>query len=706
MKSLIWKELRENLKWLPLPLLLILGPTPLLGPHHLMDIGRLLYASIVAGVFGAMLGFLQVHAESQGDKRSLLLHRPLSQSRIFLAKTLAGMGLYLLALGIPFAWVVSQAAIPGNLAEPFRWPMVLPWMADLLTGLAYYFAGMLAAQANGRWNGGRFLGFAAGLFCTIVVYVVPEFEYAALAIILLGGTVAVAAWGSFCHGGVYVLQPRVARLALGATYLMGLFVVGFFAKTQVGRWYTDLGTTDRPLVDRQGRVLNVHQLHEEFRVTDREGKTPPGLKSDLVDFHALQLMEAPGADHGNGDLAVRRSYRSWIRTKVKYANDTKPGNENWFYMPDQGWLVGYDKPTKMPIGSFGPDGFARVGEQPRERFQGPIFHRSVFPEAQARDYLAFPGGVYRVDFGPRTVIKLFSPPEGQTVLWAGRFEDDQKKTALAFVGTSTSIEVVEETGRHLVSLPLAYDLATWHVQGVGRLENLGRYWVWFEPHWYLPPESVENLTGHLIEYSDAGLELARQPIPLLLGGVPLHDPRMLKFEPTAFLPLCGLITPPAEFVLISGLKDYLVGDVRRQNGREMWPAISFLFFTTQFYLPSVGYLPRTPSQLTWGFGGLTLVAAVLSALISFLICRRYALAKGVCIRWACCGILFGPLGLLLLLAVQQWPARLACPQCRARRVVTLATCEHCGAAHAVPEPDGTEIFEATAASVRPLLVAR
>jgi hypothetical protein len=705
MKSLIWKELRENLKLVPLPILLLLGPTALMGPNHLMDMGRLLGASIIAALFGATLGYLQVYSESQGDKRSLLLHRPLSSSKIFFGKALAGAGLYLLGLGITFAWVVSVAATPGNVAEPFRWPMVLPWLADMLAGLVYYFAGMLAAQPNGRWYGGRLLSFAAGLFCTMVVYVVPEFEYAVLAIILLGGTVALAAWGSFCSGGVYVREPRVARLALGATYLMGLFVIGFFAKTQLGRWFIDRGIVDRPLVDRQGRVLRVHQLHEEFRITDREGKLPPGLKSELVDFHALQQMEALGADHGGGDLAVRRSYRSWIRTMVKHANDTKPGNENWFYMPDQGWLVGYDKPTKMPIGSFGPDGFARVGEQPRERFQGPIFHRSVFPEAQARDYLAFPGGVYRVDFGPRTVIKLYSPAEGQTVLWAGRMEDERQKTALAFVGTNTSIEVVEETGRHVASLPPAYDLATWHVQGVGRLEDPGRYWVWFEPHWYLPPVSVENLTGHLIEYSDAGVETARQDIPLRFGGGPLQDPRMLKFEPTSFLSLCGLVTPPVEFALLSGTKQYLVGDVRRHDGREMWPAISFFFFTTQFYLPSVGYLPRTPSQLAWGFGGLMLLTTILSALISFLLCRRYAYPWGMCVSWACCGLLFGPLGLLLLLAVQEWPARLPCPKCRALRVVTLASCEHCGAAHAVPDCDGTEIFEDNLADRQPVLVA-
>jgi hypothetical protein len=599
-----------------------------------------------------------------------------------------------------------MAATPGHIAEPFRWPMVLPWLADVLTGLVYYFAGMLAAQAGGRWYGSRCLGLAAALFCSIVVYAAPEFGYAVLTIVLLGGTVALAAWGSFCSGGVYAQQPGVARLALAGTYLMGLFVIGFIAKIELGRWATDVGTMDRPVIDRQGRVLNVHQQDEEFRVSDREGRLPPGLKGEPLDFHALQQLEAPQAMYGGVDLAVRRSYRSWNRTMMKHANDTKPGNENWFYVPDQRWLIGYDKVTKRPIGAFGPNGFARAGEEPTARFQGPLYHASNFPEALARDYLAFPRCVYRVDFASRSVYPLFAAAEGQRVLWAGRWEDEQQKARLAFVGTDTSIEVIEETGCRVTSLPLAFELGIWHVQGVGRLDNPRRYWVWYEPHWYLPPESLETLAGHLVEYSDAGREVARQTIPLRPGGTPLCDPRMLNFEPTSFMSLCGLVTPPAEFVLLSGLKAYLVSDVRRHDGREMWPVTSFLFFATQFYLPSVGYLPRTPPELTWGFGGLMIVAAVLSGLICFLLCRRYALAPAVRLGWACCGLLFGPLGLLLLLAVQQWPARLACPKCRALRVVTLATCEHCGAGHAAPAPDGTEIFENTTVAVQPLLIAR
>jgi hypothetical protein len=78
--------------------------------------------------------------------------------------------------------------------------------------------------------------------------------------------------------------------------------------------------------------------------------------------------------------------------------------------------------------------------------------------------------------------------------------------------------------------------------------------------------------------------------------------------------------------------------------------------------------------------------------------RRYAFSRARRAGWTFCGVLFGPTGLLLMIALLEWPAQVACPKCRKLRVVTCDTCEHCGAEHAIPEPDGTEIFETTAAA--------
>ena len=101
--------------------------------------------------------------------------------------------------------------------------------------------------------------------------------------------------------------------------------------------------------------------------------------------------------------------------------------------------------------------------------------------------------------------------------------------------------------------------------------------------------------------------------------------------------------------------------------------------------PPVGLIP--------GYMGLILLSAAGSALGCFWLARRYAFSRARCIGWAMLGFFFGWAGLVLMLALQEWPARVPCPKCRTPRVVTRDLCEHCGAPHATPEPDGSEIFE-------------
>src|SRR5262245_5389257 len=367
MRMLLWREIRENLKWATLPGLVIGGLMALMGTPSLMDPGVLLIVSLIAGVFGAVLGFLQVHSESRGDKRSLLLHRPLGRSRIFLAKAVAGVGLYLLALGLPFAVVVAFAATPGHSFDPFSWPMVLPWLADVLTGLVFYFAGMLTAQREARWYGSRCLGLAAGLFCSYLVWIVPEFWQALLAIACVGSVTAAAAWGCFCGGGAYESQPRIAKIASAATFLLGLSALAFTGQTLAGRFFwprEDITT----YFDRHGKALFVHELEGKIdSITDSQGQAPPEIQGERLDYYKLKEIMTPTA---HGGWPKTRSYRNTNGALVKYGNETMPGNEAWWYVPARGRLLGYDKHSNQLLGSFGPDGFLPPNEQSGQRFQG------------------------------------------------------------------------------------------------------------------------------------------------------------------------------------------------------------------------------------------------------------------------------------------------------------------------------------------------
>jgi hypothetical protein len=679
MRSLIWKECHENLKW-AIVAALMLGGIVFLARPPLMDPALLLFLSPVAAVFGAALGFLQVCFESTGDKRSLLLHRPISRSRIFVGKAVAGVGLYLLAMGIPFAGIAAWAATPGHLAEPFRWPMVLPGLADILTGVVYYFAGMLTAQREARWYASRGLALVTALLCSFLVWVLPEFWHALLAIVILGAPVALAAWGSFLTGGEFAPLPRLGKVALAATFVTGLLTLGVVAKPFLGAPTTRANMT-RYKIDRRGRVLVVRFRQGEVEsMTDLEGRVPPLLEGKPLSFYALQDASAPLSMEVSPKF---QSYRNPGRFYVRSENNSSLDGERWFYVPDQGFLLGYDVRSKRLIGSCGPDSFVPAGQRPLERFEGELYSSSFLWQTKPADRLSFPGGVYLVDFGRRTVRKLYSPADGETVLGAVPAAGEGR----TFVLTDKAVRVVHRTGKMLFSAPFAIDLNNYGVVRVGQLDNPEHWVVRHEPSWFLGNEWGNVTPGHLVEYDAAGREVARGTLP----PTPV-------LEPTDAQALLGLATPPAEALLLAWATEHSVASARQNGGREVQPLLFFLLVPGQSFNPLGAAAVATGRGTILAYRGLVLLSALACALTCFLLARRHSFAPASRVVWTLCGLLFGPAGLLLMLSLQDWPARIVCPNCRKPRVVNRDTCEHCGVPHAPPVPDGTEIFEPTAAT--------
>jgi hypothetical protein len=410
MQSLIWKECHENFRWAALALLpvSVLAYATVSHPNALTMISPhyLFLMSVVAAIFGGTLGFLQVFAESRGDRRALLVHRPLSPTRIFLGKALAGLGLYVPVVGLPFAFAVGWNAMPGHGASPFRWPLALPWLADILTGVVYYFAAMLAAQRNTPWYGSRGLGVATAFACSLIVHLVSEFGYALLAIAVTGALLGVAAWGSFVTGGAYSPQRRIAKTALAVTLLIGLMVAGTAAINLPTFALEILGPDNRRIwyeVDGQGRVLIVRQDRrgQIESVTDLAGNEPPELRGQRVDQRTIEELATPLR------LLYREpdflGYRSFDRICVPIENESSSTAELWYYVHDQALLMGYEQRSKRLVGSLGPGGFVPPHERPAERFQGQLFTPYGNRGNDSPDYLTFPGGVYTVDFAQRTI---------------------------------------------------------------------------------------------------------------------------------------------------------------------------------------------------------------------------------------------------------------------------------------------------------------
>ena len=101
-------------------------------------------------------------------------------------------------------------------------------------------------------------GFAAlagaFFFCSYLVWTLPEFWHALVAIGIIGSFVGVAAWGSFSAGGEYASQPRVAKAGLAMTFLAALLILSMLGKQMIGEW-SDSGIEWGYGIDRQGRVV-------------------------------------------------------------------------------------------------------------------------------------------------------------------------------------------------------------------------------------------------------------------------------------------------------------------------------------------------------------------------------------------------------------------------------------------------------------------
>jgi hypothetical protein len=690
MKVLIWKEFRENLKWAGLPILLFLLPLLLLGGPDKPPAGmHLIGFHVTAALFGAGLGFVQVFFESRGDKRSLLLHRPISHSQIFLGKAIGGLGVYLLGVGVPFAVITAWCATPGRVPAPFDWGLTLPWLADILTGVVYYFAGMLTASREARWYGSRCLGLPAAFLCTVLVCALPEFGHALFTLLIIGTLLAVAAWGSFIAGRAYAPQPRFAKVALAGTFLTGLLAVSFIAKLVVGQ-QLDPSLSYSQIIDRQGHVLVVpwkEGVGPVAPVTDLDGRVPPELEGKRIDRNVMEEIEAPRVGM---DWPKFRSYRNPVRFFVECVNDTLPHGEVWWYAPNQGRVLGYDEDFHQLLGSFGPDDFVPAGQQPGGRFQGELLSVTRMWDAFPATYLTFPGGVYTAQFARRTIQPLFIPAPGETVVWAGKWKDPKEKQSLTVVSTDKTVHVLTEAGSPVFSVPLAFDREQYRLRGVRRLDD-HRFSFWYGPPWPADPETVRTTPCYLLEYDPAGRELTRRAIP----PAPLPDPSF-------GMALLGLATPMTEATALIGATKHMQSEAR---AGAAWPLYALLDGWVPYFIPGEERGWGTKSGLIPTYVTLMLLSAVVCALICFVLARRYSFSGASRARWALVGLLFGPVGLLLMLSVQQWPARIACHSCQQLRRVDHERCERCGAAHAAPAPDGTEIFEETATTAPELALS-
>ncbi len=684
MKTLIRKELRENLKLAVLGLIIysaFLGLNIHTYSHWMQSVAAggqgqrevAMMQPLVSGefwglsgilcaAFGAILGWFQIHNERQRDLWAFLVHRPVTRTQIFFGKILAGLMLYLLVAGLPLTGYLLWALAPGHVAAPFEWAMLRPVAVFSILGMVYYFAGMLTGLRQARWYASRALGLgAAAVVSLAVMYSTPHFWQALAAILIGSGILAMAVWGGFHSNGFYRGQPAPGRLALAAALVPGCALISFFAICLLFKLLVQVPEPLFPYyrMNQDGTIYKITPRKEGWQpeIADLEGKplvdTKTGSAPKWAEFDQRKCYEDPIRPCFDN---IANAYRDpWFNNSCnRFTFWRETADEFWFYCNRNGRLAGYDKKTRRFIGSLGPDGFSKglTGN-------GDHFDRAGFYEPLQGVVLRDARTVYQPFPEQRRVNALFTVTnENCEAVTQATNSSDRIIGAVnevwingydwnyIIVVTRCYVHLLAPDGKELWRAKPAYP--EYNQVTVACLESNNQFALCTSPSWRAQGKSGGKLPEQVTWLDRDGRVLKSADLPALS-----YHPYNLGLAQKLF----SLSLPPVLYVTFPLLQG------------SPWP-----------------------SAIQWVLVKYSLTAALLCLPIGWWLGRRYSLPLPARLGWAAFQLCFGIPGLLAQLSVEEWPARETCPNCKKLRVVDREHCEHCGGDFAPPEKNGTEIF--------------
>jgi hypothetical protein len=321
----------------------------------------------------------------------------------------------------------------------------------------------------------------------------------------------------------------------------------------------------------------------------------------------------------------------------------------WVYSYRERLFLAFDAERKVLVGRLGPDGFAAEPARPARRFRADI----VVLLAQG-GVLVFDDIVYELNARERAIDVLYTSAAGELVLAVSDLRPWPH--AALVVLTDQAVRFISPEGGDLVAMKLEHDLGRYGYLQFALTDEPPRYFVWYSPSYFLGAEAYK-LPKYVFAYDPDGTVLAQHELP----PIPLSRAASTWSDTAA-----GLSVP-----LVFMVAAFVVMQVQPDN----WPPGAE--DASQMYVLIV----------------LVGLVAVACAGLTVVLGRRYVFSRRQRWGWGVFNFLVGPVAVLLLWSLRDWPARLPCSGCGKKRVVDRDRCEHCGEAFASPARDGTEIFE-------------
>lgn len=684
MKTLIWKELRENGRWALLAML-ALGGAELYALRDTQYAQQDFYFSdgitlckkpfLLVTLFGCaatglFLGLLQVLPELKRDRWAALLHRPMPRGRFFWGKALAGLLLYLGATGAPFAVCVWLVATPGHFATPFVPGMVQPGLADIAAGASYYFAALALAL-----HGGRFAGRALPLFAAVHLsfFAIYEnlFRVAIEASVAMATVLCLAGWGAIHARESLRRRPWLGRIAFLIAAFYGVCGVGDLAKklgSVAGHKGEQKYANWEILESGEPARLTYGDDYVLLSATDVEGKpfADPKYRPDRIRGSTLG-MNVAAAYVGDSHGWRRRRYNSSYRDSYSYlwARDpySHPRFEQWFYMVQDDCFIGMLPLEKKEFARLGDRGFAPAGSSV------PPFPKGMNSNQIGGDVLALATNEsLRFAHLAERRMETITLPEPGPIYGMGDSWARVGHNSFTFQGIalSSGMAVVDTNSQVVAMLPYQHDADRWGRVSVGVLKSMDRFVLYAEPSEWIEGKIRKSMPSYVDVMNAQGEVLASYTLPPLPPA--LNPPMWNRY-------IAQRLQSPGFFF-----------------GEMLYRRIGAAFGSARLRDALDGQLRRNWKE-TLAIGVTLCVLALALAAITFAWARRSQLPPRRVAMWTGAVFLFGLPGFVVFWLAGERPRAVPCAACGLPRRIDQERCAHCGAAWPEQARDGTEIIE-------------
>ncbi len=689
MKSMLWKELRENWKWSVLGFLfLLLAEFYSLSAARraedyrdltLCGSGFLLSSAFGCAAIGAGLAVIQILPELRRDQWAALLHRPVSRSVVFAGKVLGGLLLYFCATALPFLLSVAFVAAPGQFAAPLVPGMLRPGLSDIAFGPVIYFAALLLCLHRGRWFGSR------GAICLAIVpmfFLHLTIGWPFLLPLLCILCLSLAAWGAMLGNGRVDTYLRMGWVAYLFVVLAGLetalLLLTLGLDLLPSRQVTPPGSYTYFRITQDNQIFHATTKFDGTAftgqvLTDLQGKVVTdarytGNNSSGEFCQTLFLAWELGQESSPSESYVAGQPRNALNFVEELTN--YQGQEEWFQLVRQNYLVGFNKLSRRCIGLFDADGFKAAGANPRP-FARPL-HGGYSYSSDSRWFWSG-SRVYGVDFSQRSTIRIDVP--GEVIYGVTRmasYAEDQS----AFVGVALTrvVRIYDAQGTPICSIPYPHSPDVWSSISIATNLAADRFYLQSEPGFLWTRTQKRIATNE----------------PTFLDEVD-RDGRILH---TYSLPANNVALAPPSWTIRSY---FLTSPFLAYAAAILSQGESFSPTTADTGLRPVSDALRSAHAHPAG-EGLLLVIALAWGIVAWLWARRGDLSAKRAGLWSVFVFCFGLPGLLAFRLTEDWPRRVPCPYCGRKRPINTEQCPSCHQPWQSAPATGAEIFEHSAAA--------